>query len=125
MENINLAAVLAAIHKVQEKILWKPGKASIHLAKRIRLGHLPENSSLEDYETIINLVVHYVNVQVYLYVYETISYPTLVAPIKEQSWLVMFSLNGVLETAFPPEDPEKYLSNSSFIHLGLLKDLEV
>ncbi len=37
--------------------------------------------------------------------------------------LVMMGLDGVLETAFPPKEPESYLANSMFIYVGLVKDL--
>ena len=36
----------------------------------------------------------------------------------------MLGLDGVLETGFPPENPDSYLADDSFIYLGLLKDLE-
>ncbi|SKB16111.1 conserved hypothetical protein [Planktothrix sp. PCC 11201] len=42
-----------------------------------------------------------------------------------QLWLVMIGLDGVLETAFPPDDPKGYLSNSAFIYLGSVKELEI
>jgi len=42
---------------------------------------------------------------------------------RERVWLVMLGLDGVLETGFPPESPESYLADESFIYLGLLKDL--
>ena len=38
-------------------IQWKPQKAYPHLMKRIRLGHLPENATMGDYEAIIYLNV--------------------------------------------------------------------
>lgn len=35
----------------------------------------------------------------------------------------MIGVDGILETAFPPENPSKYLSNPNFIHIGILEDL--
>jgi hypothetical protein len=38
-------------------------------------------------------------------------------------WLVMVGLDSVMETAFPPEDPETYLANLRFQRLGTLEEL--
>jgi hypothetical protein len=35
----------------------------------------------------------------------------------------MIGMDGVMETAFPPDDPEQYLSNSAFTHLGLQSEI--
>lgn len=37
----------------------------------------------------------------------------------------MIGLDGVLETAFPPDDPEGYLADPAFIYLGSVKELEI
>ena len=34
----------------------------------------------------------------------------VVAEVEGVRWLVMLSLDGIMETAFPPEDPETYLA---------------
>ncbi len=47
MDDARRRKILVAIALVRSQIKWKPGKASPHLAKRIRLGHLPENASME------------------------------------------------------------------------------
>lgn len=123
--SVILTGVFQAIGKVRELIIWKQGKADSHLAKRIRLGHLPDDATLEQYNTIIAFVVNSPDANVYLYVYGETIYPTLVANVENQLWLVMIGLDGVLETAFPPDDPEGYLSNSAFIYLGSVKELEI
>jgi hypothetical protein len=46
----------------------------------------------------------------------------LVATINSEKWLVMIGLDGVMETAFPPDGMERYLSNDGFVYLGLLGD---
>jgi len=33
-------------------------------------------------------------------------------------------LDGILETAFPPEEPENYLASEAFISIGKIGDLE-
>ncbi len=34
----------------------------------------------------------------------------------------MFSLEGIMETAFPPHNPEKYLKNNPFFYIGKLQE---
>jgi hypothetical protein len=60
---------------------------------------------------------------VYIYEFGEIIYPTLVAPIEQRTWLVMITMDGVMETSFPPDLPEEYLSNPSFRYLGLAGDI--
>jgi len=48
-----LDKIVTAILKAQSKIQWNPQKAYPHLMKRIRLGHLPENATMGNYEAII------------------------------------------------------------------------
>lgn len=118
-------AVVQAIEKIRDKIIWKPEKADFHLVKRIRLGHLTDDATLEQYNALITFVVTNLDANVYLYVYKETIYPTLVAIVENKLWLVMISLDGVLETAFPPDDPEGYLANSAFVYLGSAKELEL
>ncbi|MCU0543037.1 MAG: hypothetical protein MUE44_12690 [Oscillatoriaceae cyanobacterium Prado104] len=125
IDEVKLVAILQAIAQVRTKILWKPGKATSHLFKRIRLGHLPDDSSLEQYNAIITAIVNSPEAKVYVYVYGETIYPTLVANMDNKLWLVMISLEGVLETAFPPDRPEIYLANSAFVYLGSVKELQI
>ena len=137
LDSSQLKAIRESIQQARAKICWKPGKALPLLAKRIRLGHLPEGTTLEKYEEIISSVLNQPDAQLYLFVYGSSIYPTAIAlvaesasaplsaspPLRERVWLVMLGLDGVLETGFPPESPESYLADDSFIYLGLLQDL--
>lgn len=114
--------VINAITLIRANIKWKPRKAQSHLSKRIKLGHLPPDSSMEAYEEIINRIITDPNAKLYVYSYESFVYPTLVATVSANLWLVMIGLDGIMETAFPPEDPERYLGNSSFLYLGILEE---
>lgn len=125
IDEVKRIAVLQAIKRVRKEIIWKPGKADSHLAKRICLGHLSDDAALEQYNAIVTSVVSSTDANVYLYVYGERIYPTLIANVENKIWLVMIGLDGVLETAFPPDDLENYLANSAFVYLGLVKDLEV
>jgi hypothetical protein len=44
--------------------------------------------------------------EVFVYRWGDTVYPTIVAEVEGVRWLVMVCLNSVMETAFPPEDPE-------------------
>lgn len=112
----DLEKVIQAIIVNQAEIQWKPGKAQPHLAKRIRLGHLPENSTLADYEAVIATVTSNPTANVYAYIYDRVIYPTLTAIVADRLWLVMIGIDGIMETSFPPDDPKKYLNNSCFVY---------
>jgi len=125
IDEVKRIAVLQAIARVREQIIWKPGKATSHLLKRIRLGYLPDDANLEQYNAIIAAVVNNPTANVYVYVYGETIYPTLVANMEDKLWIVMISVEGVLETAFPPDLPESYLANSDFVDLSSVKELEI
>lgn len=126
MSNIDESEIenlIRAITLIRAKIQWKQKKAQPHLAKRIKLGHLPDTASLETYEKIMRKIIFNPESQVYIFRDNNSFYPTITSKIKDNLWLVMFGIDGVIETAFPPSNPEKYLSNSSFVYLGKLKEL--
>jgi hypothetical protein len=116
-------ALMTAIRLAQSQINWKPGKAEAHLAKRIRLEHLPPGATLTDYESLISDILNMPDADVYTYEFGGIIYPTLVSLVNQRIWLVMIAMNGVLETAFPPDMPEDYLSSPNFTYVGRLGEL--
>ncbi len=116
-------AIIGAINRAQAAIQWKPNKAIRHLTKRIRLHHLSPEATLTEYEAIITAVLNDNEAKVYFFWYNNTAYPTIVTPIHNRIWLVMVGSNGVMETAFPPDDPETYLADSAYIYMGPLKEL--
>ncbi len=122
-EDIN--RIIQAILKRQNKIEWKPAKSHLHLMKRIRLGHLQRNATIEIYEAIIHQVLMNSKANVYVYRYGSLLYPTVTSIISEKLWLVMMGMDSILETAFPPENPNNCLNNQAFVYLGKLEDLLV
>jgi len=118
-----LEKVIQSIITARTQICWKPNKANPHLLKRIRLNHIPINSTLEDYEDIIQSILANPESQVYVYVYNIDLYPTLTAYYKSKLWLVMLTSEGIVETAFPPSNPSNYLSNPAFTYLDQLGEL--
>ena len=51
-------------------------------------------------------------------------YVTVVATVHTQQWLVMFTYNGVLESAFVVENPERYLSKPGFEWIESLGEVD-
>jgi hypothetical protein len=112
-----------AIRRLQEGVHWRPGKHAQHLTKRIELGHLPVGTTLAEYEAIIIHVISISTAEVFVYRWGETLYPTVVAEVEGTRWLVMIGLDGIMETAFPPENPATYLANLRFQRLGTLEEL--
>lgn len=117
------AQIIKAIQLVEKGIRWKPNSASRHLLKRKRRGHLPEDATLADYEYLIRHIVQDTCAKVYLFWYETVSYVTIVSIREENTWLVMFSMDGIMETAFVVERPDKYLSSPDYEYIGSVSEV--
>jgi hypothetical protein len=117
------AQVAEAVRLVQRQIRWKPGSAIHHLGKRKRRGHLALDATLAEYEQIIHSVVMDQAAIVYLYAHDDVSYAAVVASIQGQTWLIMFGLNGVLESAYIVERPDLYLRKSVFNRIGALEEV--
>jgi uncharacterized membrane protein len=116
--------VIALLNAVRSQTRWKTNEsAQYHLEKRRRRGHLPSTATLKEYENIITTAVHQETAKVYRYWYQQIAYVTVVAKIEKQDWLVMIGPNGVLETAFVVERPERYLQKPGFEYLGRLSEV--
>ena len=112
-----------AVRLVQRQICWKPGSAERHLWKRKRRGHLPLDATLADYERIIRSAVRSQAAIVYLYGHDNASYVAVAASIQRQTWLIMFDLDGVLESAYTVERPGLYLRKSVFNRVGALAEV--
>ena len=80
---------------------------------------------MAEYEAIIIRVISTSTAEVFVYRWVKPSYPTVVAEVEGARWLVMLGLDSIMETAFPPEDPETYLANLRFQRLGTLEELEL
>lgn len=117
-------SIINAIQAVRKEIQWKSGSAERHLRKRKARGHLLETATIADYEEIILTVVNDKTAQVYRYWYNRVPYVTIVATVQGRQWLVMFSYDGVWESAFVIERPEHYLSKPGFEPIGLLGEVD-
>lgn len=115
-------SVAEAIQIIRDKIRWKPKKDSQHLKRRIDLGYLLPNATIADYESIIYTILHSSTASVLVFKWDKDLYPTITVEFEGKVWLVMFSLSGIMETAFPPDDPEMYLADQRFEYLGEISE---
>ena len=117
------AQVAEAVRLVQRQIFWKPGSARRHLWKRKRRGHLALEATLAEYEQIIHSAVTDQDAIVYLYAHDDVTYVAVAGSIQGQTWLIMFDLDGVLESAYIVDRPDLYLRKSVFDRLGALEEI--
>jgi hypothetical protein len=78
---------------------------------------------LAEYEAIIIDAISTSTAEVFVYHWGETVYPIVVAEVEGVRWLVMAGLDSIMETAFPPEDPETYLANLRFQRLATLEEL--
>ena len=112
-----------AVELVQAEVRWRPGSETAHLLKRKVRNHLPLEATLADYEHIIASVVNDRDAELYVHWHEQVPYPTVVATVQDLRWLVMCDLDGVIESAFVVERPERYLGRPVFKLLGRLGEI--
>jgi len=112
-----------AISKLQKTVYWKPGKDIQHLKKRRALGHLPQDCQIKDYNKLISELVKGLENEVHLYEFGSQRYYMIRGKIKEKEWIVILSMEGIIETAFPPKDIEGYLSKRNTTLLGKVGEI--
>jgi hypothetical protein len=123
LQSDELSRIREAICKVKAEIQWKAGKDLTHLQTRINYGHLPTSATISAYEAIIKAVLANPSSDVYVFRWQHVLYPTVVGNYQGSLWLVMFGLNGIMETAFPPSEPEQYLADPRFEYIGVLQEV--
>ena len=116
--------IVEAIKAIGVGIRWKADSAERHLQKRIARGHLPTAATMEDYEHVIHSVLQDESAQVFRYWYNRKPYLTLVSAVQSKQWLVMFSYDGIMETAFIIDRPEQYLNKPGFEEIGALSEVQ-
>jgi len=115
--------IVTAIQTIKIQRQWKPGSAARHLLKRKLRGHLPAEATIEDYEHIIQAVLGAPDATVYIYRHNDIPYVAIIATVQDHFWLVMFTLDGLMESAFVVERPDYYLNKPPFERIGLLNEV--
>ena len=110
--------IVSVIQSIRQKVVWKPGKDLQHLDKRKSMGHIPQSYMLNDYNQLIQSVVLESTNEVYLYIFGQAHYYGIVGNALGVEWLVLVSSQGVMETAFPPDDVQEYIDKRGFEYLG-------
>ncbi len=59
----------------------------------------------------------------YLYAHDDVTYVAVAGSIQGQTWLIMFDLDGVLESAYIVDRPDLYLRKFVFDRLGALEEI--
>ena len=116
-------AIVSAIQVLRGQLKWKPGSDVRHLAKRKRMEHLPPDATLADYTDLILGVLAAPVSKVYCYDHESTRYGVVVGMYGDRDWLVIFTLQGVLETAFPPGNAQRYIDRRQMRLLGTMEEL--
>lgn len=117
------AEAASALAAVRKEVRWKPGKDVRHLEKRKALGHLPQGSSLKDYNSLIGELTGKEENLVYLYEFSGTRYYAVRGELRGAEWLVILDRDGLIETAFPPDDIESYLEKRGFHPLGKIGEV--
>lgn len=112
-----------ALRQVRARQQWKPGRDTAHLRKRQRKGHLPAEASMETYNRLIQDLVHTPGSLIYRYPVGEHHYYAVRGRADDREWLVIFDAQGVLETAFPPNDMDGYLNSQGFEYLGTVGEI--
>lgn len=114
-------SLIQALKAICNEVRWKPGKDIVHLKKRQRMKHL--SGSLGDYEQVIYNIVRNVENTVYLYDFMGTHYYAVRGFAASNEWLVIFGRDGLMETAFPPQNIDNYLERRGFVFLGHVKEI--
>ena len=117
------ATLVEALMAIRSKVCWKPGKDFVHHQKRQSMGHLPASCSLAGYEEQIYDIVRNGQNIVYLYDFSGIYFYAVRGFKADNEWLVIFGRGGVMETAFPPENMDEYLTTRGFVLLGRVEEV--
>lgn len=115
-------AASEALRRLQTQAIWKPGKDVQHLAKRQALGHLPATASVETYNALICSLATGSGTA-YHYHFRGADYFAVRGHAHGMEWLVIFDRSGVLETAFPPDDIDRYLTERGFHYLATCEEI--
>ncbi|MGH7802021.1 MAG: hypothetical protein ACREOW_15570 [Thermodesulfobacteriota bacterium] len=113
----------SGINAISKEVRWKLRKDEEHLKKRKARGHLLEDTTLKDYNALISGLVSNNENNVYLYKFGLSRYYVISGKIENLEWIVIFRKNGVVETAFPPEDTESYIEKRGFLHIGKIREI--
>lgn len=85
---------------------------------------MPSGATLSDYEKLISDILLKKESRVFLYWYEGIPFAAIVGQVEDKTWLIMFSFDGIMESAFVVERPEKYLNKPGFEEICFISEVD-
>lgn len=86
------------------------------------MGHLPVTASIESYNALIrNLAIG--PGKVYRYQFRGADYFAVQGTVHDRTWLLIFAPSGLMETAFPPDDLDRYLEARGFQYLATIAEI--
>ena len=92
---------------------WK----EVYIFLKKKHSHIPLDWSLKDYNQFIVDITKELKNETYLYYKDTFDQRYFV--IGDKYWIVVIGENGIMETAFPPNHYNNYLSeDDGYIFLG-------
>lgn len=96
---------------------WESGKDLKHLKDRKNKKHLPQNTTLEQYNKIIIRILS--NTQSKLTLHKD-GHKYIVGNGK---WITIINPSTIVETCFPPDNYKAYLSRKDYQYLGTLTEV--
>lgn len=121
--NNEFSIFLNALQRIRSRVQWKKGKDVAHYKKRQKLSHIPQSASLLDFNAIISDIVNNAENILYLYEFMGHHYYAIRGFFNEIEWLVIFGEDGIMETAFPPENMDSYIQKRGFVLIGPIKEI--
>jgi hypothetical protein len=101
---------------------WKPEKGIEHLKKRKRRMHIPNDWTMKEYNKKIIEICKGLSHDAYLYYKEFFCQNFYV--FGDQEWIVLIGADSIIETAFPPDDYDKYLNEKDgYKYLGTIEEV--
>ena len=78
---------------------------------------------MDMYDALIRDLVFTGTLGVYRYPVAGRTYYAVHGKALEREWLVIFDRHGILETAFPPTDIDRYVQREGFEYIGTIEEL--
>ncbi|MEW9673097.1 hypothetical protein [Ammoniphilus sp. 3BR4] len=91
----------------------------IHLKTRKDYGHIDDEWELEDYNDLIMTIVNDPSSEFYFY---PSFLPNKYFVLGDGKWIVMFGIDGTMETCFPPSNYDEYIEGK-FLYLGTVEEV--
>lgn len=122
-EEIKKCIVKVLDQITQNGITWKPRKDIKHLKDRKKRGHIPQDWELRDYEGLILSILNDIGNETYIYYKRGFDQNYFV--FGDGYWIVIIGENGVMETAFPPDNYNRYLlgEDRGYTYVGTIEEV--